>query len=79
MRAQPHSPGMPLRLLAASAVLALLAACGQKGALYLPRKGNVVTKPAPGAPATTPAATPKSSAPDDGNDDDQDQDNAPPK
>jgi predicted small lipoprotein YifL len=37
-------------------VLVLLAACGQKGALYLPDKNAaVVTSPAATAPATAPA------------------------
>ena len=37
-------------------VLVLLAACGQKGALYLPDKNAaVVTSPASTAPATAPA------------------------
>ena len=37
-------------------VLVLLAACGQKGALYLPDKnGAVVTSPAATAPPTAPA------------------------
>jgi predicted small lipoprotein YifL len=37
-------------------VLALMAGCGQKGALYLPPKsGTVVTRPAPGTVPTTPA------------------------
>jgi predicted small lipoprotein YifL len=37
--------------------LAMTAACGQKGALYLPpRNGTVVTRPAGAAPAPTPPA-----------------------
>jgi predicted small lipoprotein YifL len=44
--------------LAAAALLALLAGCGQKGALYLPDK-----KPAPvTAPATAPPAAPQPQA-----------------
>ncbi len=43
--------------------LALTAACGQKGALYLPpRNGTVVTRPAgsaPGQSSNTPATTPQ--------------------
>jgi predicted small lipoprotein YifL len=42
-------------------VLALLSACGQKGALYLPpRNGTVVTRP---AGATAPPETPSNPAP----------------
>ena len=44
---------------AALLTLAMTAACGQKGALYLPpRNGTVVTRPAGAAPApAAPAAT----------------------
>jgi predicted small lipoprotein YifL len=58
-------------------VLLLLAACGQKGALYLPDKNAAVVTsapaaaPAPAAPAATPAAPKKP--------DDQDEDSPPPK
>jgi predicted small lipoprotein YifL len=59
-------------LLMIASVCALLAACGQKGPLYLPDKtGTVITRPAPSAdppaseaptaPSTTP--TPDSSPP----------------
>ena len=44
--------------------LAMTAACGQKGALYLPPKnGTVVTRPAGAGPAPTPAPAPASTAP----------------
>jgi predicted small lipoprotein YifL len=44
---------IPILVLALSALL--LAACGQKGALYLPdRNAKVITRP---APAATPAPT----------------------
>jgi predicted small lipoprotein YifL len=39
----------------ATASALLLAGCGQTGPLYLPDRGEVVTRP---APATTPAPTP---------------------
>jgi len=58
-------------------VLLLLAACGQKGALYLPDKNAAVVTsapaaaPAPAAPAAAPAAPKKP--------DDQDEDSPPPK
>jgi predicted small lipoprotein YifL len=39
----------------ATATALLLAGCGQTGPLYLPDRGEVVTRP---APATTPAPTP---------------------
>jgi predicted small lipoprotein YifL len=40
----------------ATATALLLAGCGQTGPLYLPDRGEVVTRPAPTmAPATTPA------------------------
>lgn len=48
------------RLLTAACVLALLAACGQKGPLYLPDKAAQAVpatpqaSPAPADPATTP-------------------------
>jgi predicted small lipoprotein YifL len=43
--------------------LVLTAACGQKGALYLPpRNGTVVTRPA-GSGSTTPPSTPQSTEP----------------
>ena len=35
--------------------LAVLAGCGQKGALYLPDKNATVVAPAPAAPAEQPA------------------------
>jgi predicted small lipoprotein YifL len=38
-----------------TATALLLAGCGQTGPLYLPERGEVVTRP---APATTPAPTP---------------------
>ena len=44
--------------------LAMTAACGQKGALYLPpRNGTVVTRPAGSGPAPTPAPAPGSNTP----------------
>jgi len=44
-------------------VLVLLAACGQKGALYLPDKNAaVVTSPAATAPATAPPTAPAPAA-----------------
>ena len=44
--------------------LAMTAACGQKGALYLPpRNGTVVTRPAGSAPAPTAAPAPGSTTP----------------
>ena len=39
----------------ATATALLLAGCGQTGPLYLPDRGEVMTRP---APATTPAPTP---------------------
>ncbi len=52
------------RLAAAAALtLVLTAGCGQKGALYLPKRGTVVTRPAASsAPADTDAAAPADSA-----------------
>jgi predicted small lipoprotein YifL len=48
----------PLTLcFAALLPLAMTAACGQKGALYLPpRNGTVVTRPAKAEPTSTPSA-----------------------
>ena len=44
------------RLLLVCATLALAAACGQKGPLYLPPKhGTVVTRPGAGTESSTPA------------------------
>ena len=44
--------------------LAMTAACGQKGALYLPpRNGTVVTRPAGSGPAPAPAPAPGSTTP----------------
>jgi predicted small lipoprotein YifL len=47
--------------------LVMTAACGQKGALYLPpRNGTVVTRPADSAPVpepTTPSNTPQTTNP----------------
>ncbi len=41
-------------LVAAASTVAIAAACGQKGALYLPKRGTVVTRPAgSGTPATS--------------------------
>jgi predicted small lipoprotein YifL len=50
---------------AAALPLAMAAACGQKGALYLPpRNGTVVTRPAGAAPETpAPAAAPGPTTP----------------
>ncbi|MGD9598017.1 MAG: lipoprotein [Steroidobacteraceae bacterium] len=47
------------RILAVAAAGAALAACGQKGPLYLPDSGNVVVRPTPAAtPAPAPDAMP---------------------
>lgn len=43
----------------ATATALLLAGCGQTGPLYLPERGEVVTRP---APAATPAPTPAGAA-----------------
>jgi predicted small lipoprotein YifL len=44
--------------------LAMTAACGQKGPLYLPpRNGTVVTRPAGSGPAPAPAPAPGSTTP----------------
>jgi len=44
--------------------LAMTAACGQKGALYLPpRNGTVVTRPAGSGPAPAPGSTTPSNTP----------------
>lgn len=50
----------PLRLIPGLAALALLAACGQKGPLYLPKPEPAVQPPVPTnpAPATTTAPAP---------------------
>src|ERR1700733_5230647 len=50
----------PLMLCFAAVLpLAMTAACGQKGALYLPpRNGTVVTRPSGSAPAAAPAPAP---------------------
>lgn len=54
-------------LLAASvAFAAATAGCGQKGALYLPKRGTVVTRPAgaqPGADAPDPTPETRTAAP----------------
>jgi predicted small lipoprotein YifL len=58
------------RLLLVCATLALVAACGQKGPLYLPPKhGTVVTRPEAGTESNTPA-TPSSTQP--GSEDNED-------
>ena len=62
--------------------LAMTAACGQKGALYLPPKnGTVVTRPAGAAPApaTAPGSTAPSSPPPSTQDDKKDSSQTPPK
>jgi predicted small lipoprotein YifL len=49
---------------AAVVPLAMTAACGQKGPLYLPpRNGTVVTRPAGPGPAPAPAPAPESTTP----------------
>ena len=49
--------------LAFVAACALLTACGQRGALYLPDESrNVVVSPAPAVAPATPAATPADAA-----------------
>jgi predicted small lipoprotein YifL len=45
----------PMTALAAAAAL-LLAGCGQTGPLYLPERGEVVTRPATPTPSQPPAA-----------------------
>ena len=64
--------------LAAAALLALFAGCGQKGALYLPdKKPAPVTAPATAPPpATQPAAAP---APPKKSDSDKSDDSQPPQ
>jgi predicted small lipoprotein YifL len=55
-----------MAVIVAASLAALLAGCGQKGALYLPDKnGAVVTAPAESAPAQTapPETTPGQTAP----------------
>ncbi|MEZ5531820.1 MAG: lipoprotein [Steroidobacteraceae bacterium] len=47
---------IPSRLLALVAAGVALAACGQKGPLYLPDSGNVIVRP---PPAATPAPAPE--------------------
>ncbi|HEY6481940.1 MAG TPA: lipoprotein [Steroidobacteraceae bacterium] len=57
---------LPARLAALTATAAIaLAACGQKGPLYLPdRSGTVITKPAPAsAPVTAPTTSQPGPAP----------------
>jgi predicted small lipoprotein YifL len=71
------------RALTAGLVLALLlAACGQKGPLYLPDKKPAAVTPPAAAPAAAPAATPATPAPaqpTQKKSDDQDSDSQPPK
>ncbi len=51
---------MPWRAPLGAAVLVTLAACGQKGPLYLPEKGGeVVTRPAAGQAQPSPEAAPQ--------------------
>ena len=65
------SPRLPL----AGALLLLLVACGQKGALYLPDKNATVVTSAPAATASPPPApSPAQKKPGD-----DDQDPPPPK
>lgn len=53
-------------LVAAALLVALLAACGQKGPLYLPEEGRtVVTRPAPEAAATPADTAPAGGPPED--------------
>lgn len=53
------NPRVPAARLAAACAMAVLAACGQKGALYLPEKTTTVIRPAAVTPpATAPAQEP---------------------
>lgn len=64
-----HSPKRPRAAVLSLVLVAALAGCGQKGALYLPGKPQPVQpqpEPTPPAPDTAPPNTAPPTAPDDG-------------